>query len=107
MINDANNELAFLTSEQLTQFENVNDIEDGFADCLSVEEEIFSETEVSPLFLEVPSDYIPKNWMMDTLKNKYDLVTVKQDELIENVLSLLELHGFEDVSITINGFEYK
>lgn len=95
----------------IAEVETFNDINDGVASFgLTEAEELDTETEVHPMFLadvgEDPDEYVPLDWMMDVLTNKYNLVTVKQTDLFNNILDLLACHGFEDVSITVDGVTY-
>jgi len=96
-----------LFAEQEQEFQDLIDIEDGVASQMSEEDLIASEVEVSPLFLEEPDEFVSKEWMMDVLTNKYNIVSIDTASLINSILDQFALHGMEDVSITYNGIEYK
>lgn len=94
-----------------SEMQDNQDIEDGFASSgLSEIEELHNEVEVEPMFLadvgEDPDEYVPLDWMMDVLTNKYNLCTVNETALFNNILDLLAIHGFENASITVNGTTY-
>lgn len=92
----------------MTDFEDVIDIEDGVAvSGLSTLEDMHNETEVSPLFLTHPDEFIPKDWMIDLLERQYNIVSVDEEQFITSLLNQLYIHGYEEVSITIDGKEYK
>lgn len=81
------------------------DIEDGVASAFCIDEFVNNE-QSQESFYDEDTDNIPMEWMIDTLNNKYDIVTVKETDLFNNILDLLAVHGYDNVSITVDGKTY-
>lgn len=93
-----------LTIDGYTMQEH-QDIEEGFATAFDIDEFVNGELD-NESFCDEHTDNVPIDWMLDVLNDKYNLVTVNETALFNNILDLLAIHGFENASITVNGTTY-
>lgn len=83
-----------------------NDVEDGFVDCISEQEDIANEVEVHPMFLKDvgldADDFIPASWFEDTFNNTFITVILSKDEMERKIANFLdEMAMLTDIHVSV------